>query len=291
MDWQIRLAIVIVGALLIAYIFYDYKQKKKRRLENERLKRQFSQDLDQVDAAGFDITGVSTPRKVSVDDETSDDTIETDSEVRISNPLADKKLESKASKTSNKKEPIVSVEQIELGESIEDYILERSIPKTKKIVSKAESSKAEAQADPELILTLFLQADEGKVYQGSDFVPLLLSQGLVHGDMEIFHKYANKETSLDGAQNTRLYSLANAINPGTFDLTSIENIATPALVIFICLPGPEEPLEAYQNMVATLELLQQQLGGKLLDENRSSYTQQTHNHRIELIKDFINKKR
>ena len=38
-DWQLRVALVIAGALLIAYIYFDYKKKKKRKQENEKLKK------------------------------------------------------------------------------------------------------------------------------------------------------------------------------------------------------------------------------------------------------------
>lgn len=282
MDWQIRLAIFLVGALLIGYIFFDYRRKKKRQLENERLKRQFSQDVDQVDAAGFDLTGVGTARRIATSEQD-----ETEDESQIQASTQTKEID-KTSNKSLKQEPIVSIDQIELGESIDDYILERSLPKGNKIKAKVEQKNASSEQQPELILSLILQAENNKSYQGNQLIPLLLSQGLTHGEFDIFHKYQEAKNNTNPA-NICLYSLANAFNPGSFDLNNIDSIDTTALAAFVRLPGPEDPLQAYNLMLKTLELLQKELGGKVLDENRSSYTQQTHNHRIEQIKDYINK--
>ncbi|MDQ7050110.1 MAG: cell division protein ZipA [Enterobacterales bacterium] len=299
MDWQIRLAIVLVGALLIGYIFFDFRRKKKRQLENERLKRQFSQDPDQVDAAGFDLTGVGTARRIVKSDQI-ETKVDSDSETS-SKPKATDKV----SKKNIKQEPIISIDQIELGESIDDYILERSLPKGHRIKNKvvettgtlnskknsqpnAEQKNQNSEQVPELILSLILQAENNRSYRGSQLIPLLLSQGLTHGEFNIFHKYQDKDTS-ETNKGLSLYSLANAFNPGSFDLNNIDSIETTALAAFVRMPGPEQPLQAYNSMLKTIEFLQKELGGKVLDENRSSYTQQTHNHRIELIQDYLNK--
>jgi len=310
MDWQIRLAIFLIGILLVGYIYFDYRRKKKLQRDNERLKRQFAQDPEQVDSAGFDLMGVGAARKVK--------NLETANNELVATSNSDSSLETKPNAKSQqmshkqeaqKQEPIISLDQIDLGESIDDYILERSLPKGQKFkvqdeINSDSSAKAKAMskaAQPELILTLILQADEGSDYRGEQLIPLILSQGLSHGEMGIFHQYqlinksrsinSNRAISKNPSELTKksLYSIANAFNPGSFDLSDIESIETRALAIFMSLPGPQHPEDTYADMIKTIQIIQKELGGKLLDENRSSYTPQTHNHRIELIKDYINK--
>jgi len=133
--------------------------------------------------------------------------------------------------------------------------------------------------EPDLVLTLILRAEADKPYQGKDFMPLLLSQGLRHGDLGIFHRH---QTVNQGVGKV-MYSVANAVEPGTFELAGIEAFVTPAFAFFMTLPGPDDPVAAYEAMVRTARLLRDELGGKLLDDSKSVYTQQTHQHRLEQI--------
>ena len=117
-------------------------------------------------------------------------------------------------------------------------------------------------------------------------MPLFLSQGLRHGEMGIFHRYALK----GGKPAHLLYSLANAVKPGTFDIANIEKFSTPAFAFFMTLPGPQDPVAAYEGMVKTIRMLKQELGGQILDESKSVYTEQTHQHQVEQIKAYVTKK-
>ena len=65
MDWQIRMALIIAGIGVISFIFYDYNRRKKNQGQKQRLIDQMRSSADQVDRAGFDMTGVGSARKAS----------------------------------------------------------------------------------------------------------------------------------------------------------------------------------------------------------------------------------
>ncbi|MCW9015693.1 MAG: hypothetical protein OQJ89_01880, partial [Kangiellaceae bacterium] len=67
MDWQLRIALIIVGLGIIGFIVYDFNRRKKVNKDKQRLISQMRQSADQIDSAGFDINGVGNVRKVGDD--------------------------------------------------------------------------------------------------------------------------------------------------------------------------------------------------------------------------------
>jgi len=151
-----------------------------------------------------------------------------------------------------------------------------------------QSSNSKTVVQEQLVFSLIVQAPLDKAFKGQDFLPLFLSQGLRHGDMGIFHRH-QKNKIVGKGPGPVLFSLANAIAPGTFSLTGLESFETPALALFMTLPGPDDPQVAYNAMLNTARLLQLELGGQLLDETKSQYTEQVHNHRLDQIQEFNRK--
>ncbi len=278
MDWQLRIALIIAGCGLIGYIYYDYSKKKRIRKENEKLKEKFSSISDSVDSAGFDHVGVGTPRPASVEERedklddksnTHKNSIEGISvENYIEQSLESNQLEDESDNKENSETIEPKLNEIKAETSDSDKV----------------NSEASSPEEPEkaMVLSLILQAPQGTVYKGKDFLPLFLSQGLRHGEMGIFHRRARAGKD----PGPVLFSLANGIAPGTFDINNMENFSTPALACFVTLPGPEDAQVAYNAMYKTCCLLQQELGGDLLDETKSIYSKQTHNHRLDQIKDY-----
>ncbi|WP_062270517.1 cell division protein ZipA [Endozoicomonas arenosclerae] len=134
------------------------------------------------------------------------------------------------------------------------------------------------------ILVINLLAKGGESFDGSRLLQSLLSSGMRYGDMSIFHRYAHK----DGTGQI-LFSMANGVEPGTFDIGKLESTETPAVTIFMGLPGPREPLKAFMLMEETVRQLALDLGGELKDEHFSVLTQQTLEHYRQRIRDFERK--
>jgi len=289
MDWQIRIALIIFGILLVSYIIFDFNRKKKIKKENEKLRKRFSQLKNQVDGAGFDIDGVGKPRSALAENpnEASPEQLGNDNESSDSS-LSERIQEDKPHLPDYEAPEDLGNEQ---NEPLEDAVSGVTEGKHDPKVSEPRDDlfnntiKEPSTNEPELVLSLVLNASYGKTFTGKDFLPILLSQGLRHGEMGIFHRY-NKTGASPGKV---LFSLANGIAPGTFDIANIQNFQTPALALFVTLPGPDDAQIAYDAMYKTIKLLRNELGGDIFDETQSKYTEQTHNHRLDQIQEFNRK--
>jgi cell division protein ZipA len=103
--------------------------------------------------------------------------------------------------------------------------------------------------------------------------------------MDIFHRH--KHTSGEGPVQ---FSLANALKPGTFNLDDMNSFQTRAVTLFLILPGPEEPVKAYDLLLDTAQHLATELDGQLLDDSKSVLTQQTIQHFKEQIVAYEHKR-
>ena len=105
------------------------------------------------------------------------------------------------------------------------------------------------------------------------------------GDMAIFHRYANT----DGSGKIQ-FSMANGVEPGIFDIDSLDRSDTPAVSFFMGMPGPENPMKAFTIMEETARQLALDLGGELKDEQFSVMTQQTLEHCRQRIREYERKR-
>lgn len=119
---------------------------------------------------------------------------------------------------------------------------------------------------PERIIAVHILAREGSSFSGPDILSKLTELNLQHGDMNIFHRY--------DANNKTIFSLANAVEPGIFDIAAMDEMSTPALLFILSLPVSVPALEAYDSMLETARSLTDSLNGRLCDETRSVLTRQ-----------------
>jgi len=147
---------------------------------------------------------------------------------------------------------------------------------------KAEPRQPEADPTPvgeEKIVVLNVVAPEGEAFTGPAVVEALESAGLRLGEHDIFQR------SLETRSGTvALFSVANILEPGSFDMHAIENFQTPGLAFFLRLPGPYDGLAAFEQMHGCAKAVSETLGGRLLDSRRCNLTNQAVEHiREELI--------
>lgn len=121
-------------------------------------------------------------------------------------------------------------------------------------------------------------------FDGEHLFQFLLSQGMRFGDMGIFHRHVNN----DGSGRV-LFSMANGIEPGRFDIDNLEKNRTPIVSFFMGLPGPENPMQAFTLMEETAQRMALDLGGELKDEQLSVMTQQTLEHCRQRIREYSRK--
>jgi cell division protein ZipA len=102
--------------------------------------------------------------------------------------------------------------------------------------------------------------------------------------MNIYHRYEQHNGS-----GGLLFSVANVIEPGTFDPDAMEDFFTPGVCMFLKLPGPKRAVSAFDVMIDSARKIASQLGGDIKDENHSVMTQQTIEHYRQRVLDFERK--
>ena len=136
---------------------------------------------------------------------------------------------------------------------------------------------ADAGAGELLVINLF--ARDGEQFGGKAMLAAMRGQGLKFGEMNIFHRF-------DPVTRETLFSVANVVEPGYFDLAEIEDFVSPGLVFFLQLPGPEHPGETVEDMIRIARAIADELGAVLKDENMNVLTPQTAEHYRERVADF-----
>lgn len=141
---------------------------------------------------------------------------------------------------------------------------------------------AEKTPSIEEVLVVNVKAPKGHLFHGDALLEFILNNGLRYGAMSIFHRHAHED-----GEGPVLFSLANMLKPGTFDLQNVESFATAGVTLFLTLPVYDDNnMAAFEQMIATAKNIADGLGGELNDENRSIMTGQTIEHYRERIRDF-----
>ena len=136
------------------------------------------------------------------------------------------------------------------------------------------------------VIVVHMIAPSGARFPGRDLLQHLLEQGLRFGEMNIFHCHQNGP---DGAE--LLFSMANAVEPGTFDIDEMEKQQFAGVTFFLKLPGPSRPVEALDRMLDVVRHLAKTLDGELRDEQRSVLTPQTMEHLRQRVQEFDRRQR
>ena len=143
-------------------------------------------------------------------------------------------------------------------------------------------AEEEENADPGYseVLVINVMARPNTQMAGDELLQVLLGAGLRFGEMSIFHRHADRKGG------PVLFSVANALNPGTFDLNRISEFSTQGVCFFMTLPNVANNMLAFEQMLATAKHVQSSMDAELKDDNRSVMTAQTVEHYRQRIRDF-----
>ena len=132
--------------------------------------------------------------------------------------------------------------------------------------------------DFDKIVTLYVAARSGQVLRGTDIVVAAEKAGLSYGYMNIFHRLPDGRP--DGGP---IFSVANIKKPGSFEMSEIQTMETPAIAFFLTLPASIAALDAWEKMLPTAQRMAELLDGVVLDESRNALGRQ----RIAHIRDDL----
>ena len=152
-------------------------------------------------------------------------------------------------------------------------------------VSAQEENNEQQKVQPE-VLSLSVVMPQNQIMQGATLLPMLLTLGLKYGEMNIFHRHQ------DNAGNGPVtFSLANMVNPGSFELETIETFVTQGITLFMMLPNAGNAFDVYQQMLSAAKQLSEEFNAQILDDKRNIMTKQTEQHYVSRIRDFEIKNR
>jgi cell division protein ZipA len=137
----------------------------------------------------------------------------------------------------------------------------------------------------EKLVMLYLAAKSGHHITGAELVLAAEKVGLVYGHHNIYHRLSESTKS-----NEPVFSMANVIQPGYFDLRQIDSLQTPGVSFFLTLPGPVTAIQAWDTMLPIAERMAQLLDAVLLDSDRNALGRQRILHIKEELRSFDREK-
>lgn len=255
-NFEPKTVLIVVTLMVCLAIVLDFLRRRKRnRYDNIQMS---SRDLERnargeaEDDPFAQSQFPSGPARVKVRDEAE------------FNASLSKQPQQGALSLNSEADPIEASKQPQLAQQ-QDQQQQPEKPNT----NKSSSSSAE----PEDVLVIHLMTKKGQSCDGQLLLDTATSLGLRFGAMKIFHRHSEEDGS-----GPVLFSMANLLNPGTFDLNTMGDMQSVGVTLFMTPNELEEPVDAFDLMLETAEKLAQQLELMVKDESRSSMTKQTIDH-------------
>ena len=241
-----RIILIILGLIVLALIYWF--GKPGRREQGRRSERPPGRRVEPT-------LGGNEPAEADADDQTGD---------------------------AASREPVQS--ELDVGTSEQRHAPapatrpRRPAPPTVRSDRPLPGRRPDAAAPERIVSLMIVTRDDDQRFHGSDIVVATEKTGLVYGDMGIFHRLLDGKPALGP-----VFSAANMVEPGDFDMSSIQELETPGLNLFMTLPGPMPALDAWDTMLPTARRLAELLDGRVVDEQRNALGRQ----RVAYIRDEL----
>ena len=243
------LAIILDGARRIKRNRYENLQMSSRKLRKSSAQDVTSEELDALEASQFPS---GRARVIGIRDE--GDIQQVEDSLRRSNGFGfDREPEQEVFDLDNS---IYERQRAELTQQ-----------------AQPQKSAEKPNTQPEEVLVIHLMANKGEKVAGQQLLDAVLSAGLRYGAMKIFHRHLS-----DDGSGPVLFSMANLVNPGTFDLNTMSDLEVPGVTLFMALDDIEDPVDALNIMIEAVDSIVGDLKLNVMDESRSSMTRNTIDH-------------
>ena len=273
MDLTIRDWMVVVGVLLIVAVLLDaWRRIRRDRSAEVKMKLVDSEELSVAPEQDFSMFGELPNGGARVVDR-SDILRATGYEVGTDKSPPTEHDELVAGMTSTA--PDGDIEDIDwldgLGSEDGPSEVVNAQPAPSGLVS---------QEEPEVFMfNVVARSKQG--FHGGDILHILLACDLRFGDMGFFHRH-----ELEAGRGAVQFSVTNMMQPGVFDIDNMADMATPGLVFFLTLPGPDDMMQAFDYMLETAKTVARNLDADVLDESRSVVSKQTMEHSRQKVRDL-----
>jgi cell division protein ZipA len=146
-------------------------------------------------------------------------------------------------------------------------------------IDSNENNRAPVEFDK--IISILIAARAGQMLHGPDLVVAAEKAGLIYGQRNIFHRMVDKHPE-QGA----VFSVANLVQPGAFDLRTIKELKTPGVHFFITLPAAMNALDAWDAMLPTAQRMAELLDAVVLDDQKNALSRQRIAHIREDLRNY-----
>jgi len=116
-------------------------------------------------------------------------------------------------------------------------------------------------------------------FNGQYLLESLVTCGFQFGEMNIFHY-------MDDSTKEPIFSLVNAVEPGTFDPNTMDQLVTPGVSLFIRLHELDDPVAGFKQMIETAKQLASELDAAIKDGKHNSITQQALEHEMQMVREY-----
>ncbi|HEU0195916.1 MAG TPA: cell division protein ZipA C-terminal FtsZ-binding domain-containing protein [Nevskiaceae bacterium] len=113
------------------------------------------------------------------------------------------------------------------------------------------------------LVSLLIAGRDGQKIAGSALHAALRQQKLEYGERQIYHRMYHDQP---------VFSVASLVKPGLLDPAEADHFTTPGLMLFMVLPGPQQPPAAIRDMLVTAGRLAEALDGQVYDSRRQPLT-------------------
>ena len=309
MEFEIRSVFLVVGLLVIAAILIHGLMSIRHANKPVDLSGIDLSDEDKNgdplrDRSGFDRHGVGVARKINQQDESQPPTfsepqdatrvseeVQLDLDLPLVPPLDGNEIDFDVALTTEP--PLVSDDLtiIEARPPVFDspitskkQTVELAIPPVNTELEQVIEPQQPELAEPMDVLVLNVVANESDELSGAELLPILLTLGFKFGEMNIFHRHSSS-----AGHGEVLFSLANMVKPGTFDIDNMEQFTTTGISLFMTLPHNNGNLDTFNLMLNAAAKIAEELSGQVLDGNRSTLTNQLTRHYVERIREVERK--
>ncbi|MET0125123.1 cell division protein ZipA [Pseudomonas caspiana] len=270
MEIGLREWLIVIGIIVIAGILFDgwRRMRGSKGKLKFRLDRSFSNLPDDDDTSSAELLGpprvLDTHKEPQLDEE----------------DLPSMSATPRQSKRNNKRKDEPQQGDLNLDMDSPSLFTGRDddFPDDKP-AQRITEDKDLAPVEEVLVISVICRDESG--FKGPALLQNILESGLRFGEMDIFHRHESM-----AGNGEVLFSMANAVKPGVFDLDDIDHFSTRAVSFFLGLPGPRHPKQAFDVMVAAARKLAHELNGELKDDQRSVMTAQTIEHYRQRIVEF-----
>lgn len=180
-------------------------------------------------------------------------------------------------------EPIFASKDTPAEEELQDYInlnLEDVRPNLKAAEPVGECLSEREAAQEVFVIHVFNKQG----LAGIDLRRVFNACDMRFGEMDIFHRFERAN-----AQGKIQFSVANSVEPGCFDLNTLDELETTGISLFMSLPGPDNAMEAFDAMAEVALVFARNFNANLCDDSHSDLNPQTLEHYRQRIRDFSRK--